>query len=42
MKESEKGLTELKGFAAHRKNSNINQLDSLEHPGTKPPTQEYT
>ena len=27
MEESEKGLKELKGFATHRKNNNINQPD---------------
>jgi hypothetical protein len=32
----------LKGFATHRKNNNINQLEPLELPGTKPPTKEYT
>jgi len=39
MEELEKGLKELKGFAIHRKNNNINQPDT---PGTKPPTKEYT
>jgi hypothetical protein len=42
MVELEKGLKELKGFASHRKNNNINQLDALELPGTKPLTKEYT
>ena len=28
MKELEKGLKELKGFAIHRKNNNINQTDT--------------
>jgi hypothetical protein len=35
--ELEKGLKELKGFATHRKNNNINQP---ELPGSKPPTKE--
>ena len=40
MEELEKGLKEIKGFATHRKNSNINQLDPPppELPETKPPT----
>ena len=38
MEELEKGLKELKGFATHRKNSNISQPDLPELPGTKPPT----
>jgi hypothetical protein len=38
----EKGLKELKGFAAYRKNNNINQPNSPELPDTKPPTKEYT
>jgi hypothetical protein len=38
VEELEKGLKELKGFATHRKNNNINQPDSSELPGTKPPT----
>ena len=42
MEELGKGLKELKGFATHRKNNNINQLDLTELPGTKPLTKEYT
>jgi hypothetical protein len=42
MEELEKGLKELKGFATHRKNNNINQPDLPELPGTKPPTKDYT
>jgi hypothetical protein len=42
MEELEKGLKELRGFAPHRKNNNINQPDPPELPGTKPPTTEYT
>ena len=42
MEELEKGLKELKGFAAHRKNNNINQPDLPELPGTKSPTKVYT
>jgi hypothetical protein len=42
MEELKKGLKELKGFATHRKNNNINQPDPLELSGTKPPTKEYT
>ena len=42
MEELEKGLKELKGFATHRKNNNINQPDPIEIPGTKPTTKEYT
>jgi hypothetical protein len=38
MEESEKRLKELKWFATHRKNNNINQPLPLELPGTKPPT----
>jgi hypothetical protein len=38
MKELEKELKELKEFATHRKNSNINQPVPPELPGTKPPT----
>jgi hypothetical protein len=36
------GLKELKGFAIHRKNNNINQPDAQELPGNKPPTRMYT
>lgn len=39
--ELEQGLRELKGFTTHRKNNNINQLDTPELPWTKPPTEEY-
>ena len=39
MEELEKGLKELKGFAIHRINNNINQP---EVPGSKPPTKKYT
>jgi hypothetical protein len=42
MKELEEELKELKWFAAHRKNNNINQPDAPELPGTKPPAKEYT
>ena len=42
IEELEKGLKEQKGFATYRKNNNINQQDSPELPGTKPPTKEYT
>jgi hypothetical protein len=42
MEELEKGLKELKVFAAHRKNNNINQPDLPELPGNKTPTKEYT
>ena len=35
MDELEKGLKELKGFVAHRQNSNINQPDPPELSGTK-------
>ena len=42
VEELEKGLKELKGFATHRKNNNINQPDPPELPGTKPSTMEYT
>jgi hypothetical protein len=43
MEELEKGLKELKGFATHKNNNNINQPDSPppEIPVTKPPTKEY-
>jgi hypothetical protein len=42
MEELEKGLKELKGFATHRKNNNINQPIPPELPGSKlPPTKEY-
>ena len=34
MEELEKGLKELKEFATHRKNNNINQLDPPEGPMT--------
>jgi hypothetical protein len=40
--ELEKRLKELKLFATHRKNSNMNQPDSPELPGTKPPSKENT
>jgi hypothetical protein len=35
-------LKELRGLQPHRKYNNINQLDSPELPGAKPPTKEYT
>jgi hypothetical protein len=38
MEELEKGLKELKGFATHRKNNNINQPVLL---GSNPPTRVY-
>jgi hypothetical protein len=31
-----------RGLQPHRKNNNINQPDTPELPGTKPPTKEYT
>jgi hypothetical protein len=37
--EKKKKNKELKGFATHRKNNNINQP---ELPGSKPPTKKYT
>ena len=40
MEELEKGLKELKGFATHRKNKNINKAGTTKLPGTKPPTKE--
>jgi hypothetical protein len=40
--ELEKGLRELKHFATHTKNNNINQLDSPKVRGTKLPMDEYT
>ena len=42
MEELEKGLKELKGFATHRKNNNINQPDPSELPKIKPSTKEHT
>jgi hypothetical protein len=42
MEELGEGLKELKRFATHRKNNNINQLDPPEHSATKSPTKEYT
>jgi hypothetical protein len=36
VEELEKGLKELKGFATHRKNNNINQPDSHPHPCRAP------
>jgi hypothetical protein len=39
MEELEKELKELKEFATHKKNSNMNQP---ELPGTKPPAKKYT
>jgi hypothetical protein len=42
MQELEKGLSELKGFATHRRNNDINQPDAPELPGTKPSTKQYT
>jgi hypothetical protein len=38
----EKRLKELKGFATHGKNNNINQPVPLELPGSKLPTKENT
>jgi hypothetical protein len=38
----EKGLKEMKRFATHRKNNNINQPEPPELPGIKPPTKDYT
>jgi hypothetical protein len=32
MEELEKGLKEVKGFATHRKNNNINQPEPPPHP----------
>jgi hypothetical protein len=31
-----------RGLRTHRKNNNINQPDTLDSPGIKPPTKEYT
>ena len=42
MEELETRLKELKGFATHRKNNNINQPDPPELTGAKPPSKEYT
>jgi hypothetical protein len=42
MEELEKGLKELKRFAPHRRNNNMNQPVTPELLGTKPPTKEYT
>jgi hypothetical protein len=42
IEELEKGLNELKGFPPFRKNKNINQPDTPELPGCKPPNKEYT
>jgi len=42
MEELEKGLKELKELASPRKNNNINQPDTPELLGIKPPTKEYT
>jgi hypothetical protein len=36
------GLKELRGFATHKKNNNINQPYPLELPEAKPPTEECT
>jgi hypothetical protein len=41
VEELEKGRIELKGFSTNRKSNNINQPDSPELPGSKPPTKEY-
>jgi hypothetical protein len=40
MEDLEKGPKEWKGFAAHRKNKNMNQPVPPELLGTKPPTRE--
>jgi hypothetical protein len=39
-----RGMTEGAelGLQPHRKNNTINQTDTPELPGTKPPTKEYT
>ena len=42
MKELETVPKELKGFAAHRRNNNMNKPVPLELPGTKPPIKENT
>jgi hypothetical protein len=42
MKVLEKVLKVLKGFAAHRRNNNMNQPVPPELPGTKPVTKENT
>jgi hypothetical protein len=42
MEKLEKGLKGLKRFATCMKNNNINQPDSPELPGTKPPANKYT
>jgi hypothetical protein len=38
----EKGLKELRGFAAYGGNNSVNRTEPLELPGTGPPTKEYT
>jgi hypothetical protein len=42
VKDLEKGLKELKGFATPRKNNNINQPEPPELPGIKALTKEFT
>ena len=42
MEELEKGLKELRGVAAPGGSNSVNRPDPLEHPGTGPPTKEYT
>jgi hypothetical protein len=42
MKELVKGPKELTGFAAHRRNNNMNQPVLSELSGNKPPTKEYS
>jgi hypothetical protein len=42
MEELENGVKELKGFAIHRKNNNINQPVPTDFQGSKPPTKENT
>jgi hypothetical protein len=42
MEELEKISKELRDLQLHRRNSNINQLVTLELPGFKLPTKEYT
>jgi hypothetical protein len=42
MEKLAEGLKELKEFSSPIGGKNMNQPDSLELPGTKPPTKEYT
>ena len=42
MEELEKGPKEMKGFAANRRNNNMNHPVTPDLPGTKLPTKDYT